>query len=102
MTVRPERRVSYRAAAASRGDSAKPNIHKRSSCPACPGHPRSSDQWLDVVGPDKPGQDGVKIGPQLSGARGQLYAARTPARNVPTSPESCSACLDRFEAAAST
>src|SRR6266700_8265825 len=38
----------------------------------------------------------------LLGAFRASYAARTPARNVPTSPESCSACLERFDAAAST
>jgi hypothetical protein len=30
------------------------------------------------------------------------YAARTPARNVFTSIDNCSACLDRLEAAVST
>ena len=34
--------------------------------------------------------------------RRETYAARTPARKVPTSPESCSACLERLLAAAST
>src|SRR4051794_21505501 len=92
--ARPGRRASSRAAAPSRADSGEPTSSR-------PGLSRASTNFVsisaqNVDGRDKPGHDDVLA---LLPA---VYAARTPARKVPTSPESCSACLERFEAAAST